>query len=197
MVIVRHRINTVAELNSVDSSLGVEIDVRSGPSGLYLAHDPFVEGESLTHWLSRFHHQLLIVNVKEDGLEPEVTSLLRTHSVKNYFFLDQAMPTLIKRGLAGIRDSAIRFSEYESIETVIKLANLSSWVWIDFFHSPKLDVGLIQVLKNLQLKVCLVSPELHGIERSEEIQVIKKRLGKAIASIDAVCTKNTESWKLA
>ena len=45
MIIIKHRVNLIKELKRTDKNLGVEIDLRSGPLGIYLHHDPFKRGE--------------------------------------------------------------------------------------------------------------------------------------------------------
>jgi len=195
MIIVRHRVNDVGTLKNTNSCHGVEIDLRSGPEGVYVAHESFVSGQPLREWLGSYQHRLLILNVKEDGLEEAVMESLNSHQVQNYFFLDQALPTLIRRGLGGQFDSAIRVSEYESFDTVWRLARFSSWLWVDFFHQPKLAVQDLHRARGLGLKICLVSPELHDIQRAQEISTLKQQLSNSNLEIDAVCTKFPEIWE--
>ncbi len=195
MIVVKHRINTIAELQTTPASFGVEIDVRSGERGLYLAHDAFMLGDLLDDWLKFYTHRLLIVNVKEDGLEDEILHLLKRHSVSSFFFLDQALPTIIRRGIAGNRDSALRISEYESIESAQKLAGFCGWAWVDFFHQPELSQEKVRQLRALGLKVCLVSPELHASERVNQIAILQGQLSEAHLFVEAVCTKFPERWQ--
>ena len=46
MEIIRHRRNTIAELQATPTSLGVEVDIRSYADRLTIHHDPFIEGDS-------------------------------------------------------------------------------------------------------------------------------------------------------
>ena len=41
MIIIKHRVNTISELKKIDKKFGVEIDLRSNKSKIYLHHDPF------------------------------------------------------------------------------------------------------------------------------------------------------------
>ena len=86
MKYIAHRINTVSQLVDVPSKFGVEIDIRSSSEGLYLSHDPFVKGEIFKQWLKHYRHEILILNVKEDGLEEKILDELLAHSINNYFF---------------------------------------------------------------------------------------------------------------
>jgi len=92
MLIIEHRKNSSAELVAVPTSNGVEIDVRSNQEGLYLSHDPYDAGESFHNWLKSYRHELIVVNVKEEGLENSCLSLLEDAGVSNFFFLDQSTP---------------------------------------------------------------------------------------------------------
>ena len=72
MIIIKHRVNLIKELKRTDKNLGVEIDLRSGPSGIYLHHDPFKKGELFSKWIRCYSHKLLVLNVKEEGLENQI-----------------------------------------------------------------------------------------------------------------------------
>lgn len=187
--------NSSELLKDCKPSHGVEIDIRSDREGLYLAHDPFVSGEPLNTFLDIYQHSLLIVNVKEDGLEDAISRELSLRRITNYFFLDQADPSIIRRGRLGYRDAAIRFSEYESIETVRSMAKFASWVWIDSFAKRDLDPKLISDFSALGLKMCLVSPELHDLARVPESDALVEECKRFGLKFDAVCTKYPEKWE--
>ena len=196
MIIVRHRINKAEMLRDCELGQGIEIDIRSDSGGLYLSHDPFFPGERFLDFLENYQHQLLIVNVKEDGLEEAVTRELALRQIKNYFFLDQADPTIIRRGKIGLRDSAIRFSEYETLETVRTMAQFASWVWIDSFSKRELEPDMMSELNGLGLKTCLVSPELHDLAREPEADDLVEQCVRLGIRFDAVCTKYPEKWEV-
>ena len=194
MIVVKHRVNSIEELLLTPTELGVEVDVRSNSSGLYLSHDPFTKGEALDDYMQQFQHAFIVLNLKEDGLEEKCLDLIRTHSVGDYFFLDQPAPSLIRRGLLGARDGATRLSEYESFETVEAQAGLCNWVWLDYFKPPSFDQDLILRLQSLELKVCLVSPELHSEDRYEETLELASKVSQSRFKPDAVCTKVPNLW---
>lgn len=195
MIVVRHRVNEAKILEKCPINQGVEIDIRSDNEGLYLSHDPFVSGERLGKFLSSYRHKLLILNVKEDGLEDAISRELSRSKVRNYFFLDQAGPTIIRRGGLGNKEAAIRYSEYESLETVKLMAHFASWVWIDSFSKRELDPDLIETFRAIGLKTCLVSPELHDLARESEADDFVERSSKLGLKFDAVCTKFPEKWE--
>ena len=194
MLIVKHRVNSITDLRSTSSEYGVEVDIRSGLDGLYLSHDPFMEGPGFSEWLKSFNHRFLIINVKEDGLEEQILLELRALPSVEYFFLDQAMPTQIRRGMRGFSDGALRLSEYESLDSVLRLSNFADWLWVDFFHQPEISKEKLLRIREAGLQVCLVSPELHDPQRLPEAELLRDRISEYPELIDAVCTKFPHKW---
>jgi hypothetical protein len=170
----------------------VEIDVRSHKNGLYLSHDPFSTGESLQEWLEGYEHELLVVNVKEEGLENLCLSLLGGAGVTNFFFLDQSAPYLIRRGMGGARNGACRASDFESLNA--NMSRFCDWVWVDSFSQRDVEDLQIGTLKARGHKVCLVSPELHGAERIQEARMLAQNIQTSLQLPDAVCTKQPSLW---
>lgn len=196
MVIIHHRRNSIPELLNTNTRYGVEIDIRSNSSELILQHDPFLGGTSFKDWLDHFHHNTLILNVKEEGLESEVTRLLKAKNIENYFFLDQSFPFLIKSAKSGERRCAVRVSEFESIDTALSLAPLIDWVWVDCFSKFPLSSANASLLKNAGLRLCAVSPELQGRGAETEVMDIRRLLQTLRIELDAVCTKRPDLWEV-
>ncbi len=194
MIKIAHRINTSKELKNIPVEFGVEIDIRTCGYDLILHHDPYTDGEKLVNWLKSFQHKFLILNVKEEGLEDQLLKLMKKSKINNFFFLDQSFPFLIKSINDGVKNCAVRLSEYESIYTVLKLSGKVDWVWIDFFSRFPLNRTDINLLKREKFKLCLVSPELQGYSAEKEIPKIINILGEDINKIDAVCSKQIELW---
>jgi hypothetical protein len=190
MLIIKHRVNSVKELNEISTEFGIEIDLRANHNKIFLSHDAFAEGVELKNWLKYFNHKFLICNVKEDGLEERILESLEFFGIKEYFFLDQPIPTLIK-SISRDYIVASRVSEYETIESAI-LQN-SNWLWIDSF-TGNWDhlIPCIFQAKKLGKRVCLVSPELQGRFDRDETMEIKQIILES--GIDAVCTKFPELW---
>jgi len=193
MKIIRHRRNTIAELRDTPINLGVEVDVRTFGDKLIIHHDPFVQGESFDEWIASYRHGLLILNVKEEGLEERLLDLMNKHSIKDFFFLDQSFPFIVKTTKRGEYRCAIRVSEFESIETALLMCGKVLWVWVDFFTRFPLDHEKFQKLQAAGLSICLVSPELQGYDESC-IFALQKILKLEKIVPDAVCTKQPELW---
>lgn len=190
MIRIAHRVNTAARLQELPPDLGVEIDLRQESGRLILQHDAFAPGEDFEAWLAHYRHALLILNVKCDGMEDAILSLLTARGIGSYFFLDQPIPTLVRRARQGAKAMAVRFSEYEPVEAALRFAGLAEWVWVDCFRELPLDRAAYDLLKP-RFRICLVSPELQG-HSPDRIAEFKARIRDM--DIDAVCTKHPQLW---
>lgn len=195
MKLIAHRRNTLAELNATPIHYGVEVDIRSYGNKLVIHHDPFVDGESFEAWLAAYRHDMLILNVKEEGLEARLIALMQRFGIGDYFFLDQSFPFLIKYSKLGERRSAVRVSEFESIQTALTLMGKVDWVWVDCFTHFPLSRGDAEALKGAGFRLCLVSPELQGREAEPEIEQLAQLLREWDIRADAVCTKRPDLWE--
>tara|TARA_B100000886_G_scaffold307078_1_gene239893 strand:+ start:47171 stop:47767 length:597 start_codon:yes stop_codon:yes gene_type:complete len=194
MEIIQHRRNKIDLLISTPNNFGVEIDIRTYKNRLIIHHDPCCEGIDFEEWLKFYNNGTLILNVKEEGLEKMLLNILEKNNIEKFFFLDQSFPFLIKTSKQGEKRCAVRFSEYESLETVLNLKGLIDWVWVDFFNKFPLDNESFIKLKDHQFKICLVSPELQGFGENKLI-ALKRTLRNQKINVDAVCTKYPYLWK--
>lgn len=190
MLLIKHRINSIEQLIATPPEYGVELDLRYEGSKIIINHEPFATGELFEKYLEFYHHQLIILNVKSEGIEAETLRLLKKFNIRNYFFLDLSLPYLVKYMKLGERKIAVRFSEFEPIEFVLKFKDKLEWIWVDCFTELPLDSDSYKVLKQY-FKICLVSPELQG-HPVEKITGFKKIIRNF--TIDAVCTKRPELW---
>ncbi len=194
MHIIAHRKNTLADLNNSPRCYGVEVDIRSNGDQLIIHHDPFSHGENFETWIAAYQHGTLILNVKEEGLEARLLALMEKHQIKDFFFLDQSFPFLVKWSKAGERRCAVRVSEFESIETALSLAGKVDWVWVDCFTHFPLTREDVERLLASGFKLCLVSPELQGRPAEEEIPALITLLNERNIQAHAVCTKRPDLW---
>ncbi len=194
MIFFQHRINDIKTLRKIPIKYGIEVDIRSFNEKLILNHEPFEEGIELENWLTEFKHKYLILNIKEEGLEKRCKEIMNKFKIDKYFFLDQSMPMLIKTVLEGNQKTAIRLSTFESLDTVIKFKNLLEWVWVDFYQKYPLNEEIINILKNNNFKICLVSPELQG-KSMYEIKKAQLSISSIKNNIDGICTKYIDTWE--
>ncbi len=160
MQIFIHRVNEISRLSSLDSRYGVEIDLRADGDRIILNHEPFAGGNDFEDYLKQFHHAGIILNIKEAGIEQRAIDLCQQYGVANYFLLDVEFPYIYRATRAGVRQIAVRYSEDEAIETVLKYRGLADWVWIDTNTQLPLDATVMQQLQGF--KTCLVCPERWG-----------------------------------
>ncbi len=195
MQLIAHRRNAVKELDATPTDQGVEIDLRSRGDDLILQHDPFQPGERFQDWLQAYRHGTLILNVKEEGLEPRILSLLAERGLSDFFFLDQSFPFLIRYARQGERRCAVRVSEFESVDTALALRGLIDWVWVDCFTRFPIDGRQAHALRSAGFKLCVVSPELQGRGESDEIPQLRRLLDREGIVPDAVCSKRAQAWR--
>lgn len=195
LLIIRHRVNRVADLATLDPTFGAECDLRRGPclGSIRLAHDPDEDGDDLDAWLDSFVASglrgPLVLNVKEDGLEGRALDLIRDRGISSFFFLDSQVPTLVRwTTQLGERRFAVRLSRYEPTEAVRCLRGLAEWLWVDCFDGEPLPAHVVKDAA-AGFRVCLVSPELQGAP-PEAIE----RFSSLVPYADAVCTRFPEKW---
>jgi hypothetical protein len=190
-----HRINSSCDLKFVPDNCGIEIDLRDKNNDIILSHDPFENGEKFDDFLSKYNKKSIILNVKSERIELKIIKLLKKYNIKNYFFLDCSFPMIIQLNKLGEKNIAVRFSEYESIESVLLVKNMVKWVWIDCFNNFPLNKQNYNLIKQNNLKICIVSPELQSHDLNK-IQNFKNIINKNNFKIDAICTKyyNINLW---
>ena len=193
MIFIKHRVNTANDLQKTSAKYGVEIDLRSNKKEIYLSHDPFVKGDLFKNWIKFFKHKIIVLNVKEEGLETEIIKILKKNKIKNYFFHDQTFSTLLK--LKNKMQVSVRYSEYEDIKNKDFIFSKVKWLWLDNFNKVEIDKQFDKYLKKNNVKICLVSPELVKKERKGEIKIIFRNLKKNRIFLDAVCTKVPALWE--
>lgn len=190
-MIISHRVNfldsrVAAEVFSQCD--GIEFDLRDSAGELIVTHDAFSTGQRFEEFLSFCDPaKFYIVNVKCEGIESAALQLLDRYGIRNFFLLDCSIPAMVKLGKAGENRLAVRFSEYESLQTVLSMKQFVSWVWIDTFSRLPISKETLELFKALGLKTCLVSPEL----QQQPYRVVEyiEMMKSADMLLDAVCTK--------
>ena len=192
MIIVKHRINTSKQLRKININYGVEIDLRSNNESIYLSHDPFRKGELLSKWIKYFKHKMIVLHVKEEGLEGKIIKILNQNNVRNFFFHDQSFSSLLKN--MNKTNVSVRYSEFEELKKMDILFTSIKWLWIDNFSEIRISKKLYKLLKKNNVKICIVSPELIKKNRSNEIKDVISYFKINQFKIDAVCTKKPKNW---
>jgi hypothetical protein len=182
--IIIHRVNERARLVSIPRHFGAEIDLRAEGSTLVLHHDPFRGGERFADWLEAYEHGILVLNIKEAGIEAEAIRLVESRGVRRFFLLDVEFPYLYRASRAGERRIAVRYSEDEPVATAELYRDRVDWVWID--TNTRLPVQADTAEHLGKLRRCLVCPERWG--RPQDIRPYRQRLATLEFTLDAVMT---------
>lgn len=197
MEFIAHRINTLAELKRLPKEeYGVELDLRDDLGGrIYIQHNPFQDGEDFEEYLKAYHYGTMILNVKSERIEHKILEMVKAYNVKSYFFLDCTFPMIKLLSENGEKNIAIRYSEYEGIDTLKNMAGKIDWVWVDTFTRMPLNNEIFKNIKNMGYKLCLVSPELQS--QPEKIELYAKQIRAESIEFDAICTKeyNIGRWR--
>ncbi len=196
MEFIAHRINKLGELEKLSKKYGVEIDLRDNIDGkIYINHDPFILGEDFEEYLKKYNHGTMILNVKSERIELKILELLKKYNIENYFFLDSSFPMIKLLSDRGEKNIALRYSEYEGLDTLENMQEKVDWIWVDCFTKLPVNNEIYRKIKEMGYKLCLVSPELQN--QSEKIEKYAKQIKNEKIEFDAVCTKeyNIEKWK--
>jgi len=170
--------NTFASIKkALDSGFGVELDIRDKNGELVVSHDPSGSAEVLlfNDVLDLFtnYESVLAINVKADGIIAYLESALAGVAREKYFLFDMSIPETISY-LRSDLPTFMRRSEYEDI---CELHNRSEGVWLDAFETDWW-VGNSKILTG-EKKICVVSPELHGRDKSDVWNFLKNNRSPA------------------
>lgn len=194
MEIIIHRVNKIKDLRKIPQIYGTEIDIRSYRSKLILNHEPKLSGDNFENYLENYKNGILVLNIKESGIEDEVLSIVKKFdNIKKYFLLDVEVPYLFESLKIRNKNSAIRFSHYEPLSGSIKFKKIFNWIWIDTIKKFNLTNKDIELLKEYNL--CLVSPERWG--KAHQIKYYINFFKKNNIKIDAVMSslEYLNKWK--
>lgn len=188
MIPIFHRVNTIEKLQKIPTNAGVEIDLRSNQRELILSHDPSDSGENFKDFLKEFQHQLLVVNIKEAGIEKKVMEALEENKIVDYFLLDIENPFLIQNYKKYGKHLSLRFSKFESVETINNFKKTVDWLWIDTYDDFEITKESSDIIRNF--KTCLVSPSRWG--NSFTIEYFIEKFREFNISIDFVMIEDHE-----
>lgn len=196
MQYISHRVNKKKDLEKLSYKFGVEIDLRDDLSGrIYMEHDPFKDGEDFEEYLKTYKHGTMILNVKSERIEYKILELLKKYNISKYFFLDSSFPMIKLLSDQGEKNIALRFSEFEGMDTLKLMKGKVEWVWVDCFTKLPINGKIYKEIKEMGYKLCLVSPELQG--QPEKIEEYARQIKDEDIEFDAICTKeyNIKKWK--
>jgi len=190
MITIIHKVNSIENLKKIPKNYGVELDIRNGPSGLLLSHEPSNEGTLFEEYLEEYNNELLVANIKESGVEDEAIRLIKNKNIENFFLLDVEFPYIYQNFELNNQYLSSRFSKYESIESVENLINKVQWLWVDTYSDFVIDSNCAEVMNNF--KICLVSPSRWGTPQLMDTYI--KKFKNFSIKIDAIMIENHEHF---
>jgi hypothetical protein len=194
MKIIAHRGSwkTSAEKNSIvalgrsfKSGFGVETDIRDYKGDLVISHDipdqvTLSFAEFLKLYTSEGKPGYLALNIKSDGLNDLIAGMLEEYDIQNYFCFDMSIPDTLGYLAKGL-NTYLRISEYESVGL---LGERSQGIWLDSFAESWYKRSDVESLLLTFENVCIVSPELHGLEHKKLWEMIRGIKGNIILCTD-------------
>jgi len=172
----------VAFERSFALGFGTETDIRDMDGQLVISHDPpnrdCMPLEVFFHlYLQYPTRPTLALNIKADGLQPELQRQLTTYGIENYFVFDMAVPD----GLLYLRRGMVAYTRQSEYEPIPPYYELTPGVWLDEFNGHWLSDEVIKEHIVAGKAVCIVSPELHKRTYDREwahYRELEKKLGK-------------------
>lgn len=185
--------SSIAFERSFKFGFGTETDIRDYLGELVISHDIAVK-ESLK--LSRFFEIYksfdetlpLALNIKADGLQARLRSLLNRYDIKNYFLFDMSVPEAVRY----IKQGFTVYTRHSEYEREPNLYVESDGVWMDEFNSHWITVDHINGHLLQKKKVCIVSPELHGRKYRDSWKDYKENLSSQFGEGIYLCTDKPE-----
>lgn len=188
MIPIIHRVNTLEKLDSLDSNVGIEIDIRSENGNLVLSHDPQKKSLSLKDFIENYDKKLIVANIKESGIEDSVIEYLTEKGINDFFLLDVEFPYILNNFEKSGKFLSLRFSKYESVESVVNFIDKVQWLWIDTYEDFFLDEQIAGILR--RFKTVLVSPSRWKSEKN--IQYYLSKLKEFDINLSGVMVESNE-----
>jgi hypothetical protein len=139
---------------------GIEIDLKNYAGDIVLSHDPIKKGQTLTRLEDLFKESSLsfyALNIKEDGLGPQLKKLIIKYKIKNYMCFDLSRPEWVTYRSLNLQ-SFDRFGDQDPLPPII-----DQGLVVDIFNQrsyTKVFTHLAGLTNQVDLFV--ISPELHG-----------------------------------
>ena len=191
MIILSHRgyWKTAEEKNTIRAfersfsmGFGTETDIRDYESELVISHDiadeKCIKVKDFLQIYKNFNKSLpLALNIKADGLQLKLKSLIVEYNIENYFVFDMSVPD----SLGYLNPGMKVFTRESEFETEPSFYEQADGVWMDEFRTPWITPQRIKHHLDNDKKICVVSPELHQMEhlsRWKDYKAVSKDFDK-------------------
>jgi len=148
---------------ALSSGYGLEIDVRDCDGRVVVSHDMPRVGHSLSFeqfleiYGANGGRQQVAINIKSDGIAQEVSRLISSSGLDEYFVFDMSIPDTVAYLQMGLRV----FTRRSEFETGSLLDGRAAGLWLDAFSEPYVPSDRISAAVEGKKPFALVSPELH------------------------------------
>jgi glycerophosphoryl diester phosphodiesterase len=156
---------TTAFAHSFNLGFGTETDIRDQNGILVISHDmPSNVSLTFKDFLNIYgkSHLPLALNIKADGLASILKENLQNIDHSNWFVFDMSIPDM----RAYLNQGIPIFTRMSEVEQQPVWLDQAAGVWLDSFSTEWYDTNLIEKLLLQGKKVCVVSSELHGRDKS-------------------------------
>ncbi len=172
--------NTIISFQrSFENGFGIETDIRDLNGKLVISHDiPQNSSEliyltdvlDLAKSYSNDSALTIALNIKADGLVRLLDYDLKLKNIKglNIFVFDMSVPDMRDY----FKNELIVYTRLSEVELSPSYYEVSSGIWLDSFETNWFDSKLIEKHINNGKKICIVSSELHGREKSDLWDII-------------------------
>lgn len=149
---------------ALDRGFGIETDVRDMAGQLVLSHEMPLPQHSvpLEELLTYYAHNKcttpLALNIKADGLQESLASLLSRYHISNYFVFDMSIPDT----LGYLRHAMPTFVRRSEFETHSALEQRARGIWVDELTVSWLTAPALCDLAAPGMPLAIVSAEIHG-----------------------------------
>ncbi|HEY4330876.1 MAG TPA: hypothetical protein VGN88_14130 [Phycisphaerae bacterium] len=171
--------NTLAVLErAFKEGMGVETDIRDCCGEIVISHDPPMPGslslrKVLESYASAGKPGWLALNVKSDGLQNGVQSLLKEFGIDHYFLFDMSIPDAMQ----WIRAGMTIFSRQSDVEPQPVLYDHCAGVWADGFSTDWIGLSFLKTHLAAGKSIGVISPEIHGRDPRHLWQLLKELAG--------------------
>lgn len=182
---------------SFSMGFGTETDIRDYKGELVISHDiadeKCIKVEDFFQIYSDFNESLpLALNIKADGLQLKLKSLLAQFYIENYFVFDMSVP----EGLIYLKHGLKAFTRESEYEVVPSFYEMAKGIWMDEFQHHWIDMTVLQKHIFNGKKVCVVSPDLHNRDYKKEWQDYKQIEKEVEYKNIMICTDHPEEAKV-
>lgn len=169
----KNSFNAIRE--AIDNVFGVEIDIRDYCGNLVVSHDIADESCVSLAKVFQYYNEVnstvqLALNIKADGIQKLLISLLNHYKISNYFLFDMSIPELV----VNEKEKLNFYTRHSDIESECVLYDKAAGIWLDSFydeHWLKKDIIKQHIFNNKP--VCIISPEIHGYDYMDTWNIIR------------------------